>query len=177
MSRFTEREATCRVFTFKEGLLSAVAHDLELDVQRLTIEWPDDRSSVRAVFDARSLHVLHAMHDGHPNPSGLSDRDKRKIEGTIVDEVLHASRAPEIVFEASVGLLEGGSRARLEGTLRLAGRSRPIVLEAVRRGDAWICATTLHQPDFGITPYSAMLGTLKIKPDVRVEIRVPHPAG
>lgn len=177
MAKLTEREARCRVFTFKEGLLSAVAHDLEIDVQRLTVEWPDDRSRVRAVFDARSLHVLHAMHDGQPNPSGLSDRDKRKIEGTIADDVLHASREPEIVFEASVTMLEADAHARLEGTLRLAGRTRPIVLEAVRRGDAWTCTATLHQPDYGITPYSAMLGTLKIKPDVRVEVRVPHPAG
>ena len=34
-----------------------------------------------------------------------------------------------------------------------------------------------HQPDFGITPYSAMLGALKIKPDVGFRIVAPWPAG
>ncbi len=173
MPRVTEREARCRVFTFKDGLLSAVAHDLEIDVTRLAIEWKDDLSSLRATFDARSLRVLHAVHDGAPAPAALSDRDKRKIEASIVDEVLHASRHPEIVFEGTVKLTEPDRRVTLEGTLQLAGRTRPLTVSASRDGETWSCVTTLHQPDFGITPYSAMLGTLKIKPDLRVEVRLP----
>jgi hypothetical protein len=31
----------------------------------------------------------------------------------------------------------------------------------------------LNQPEFGITPYRAMMGTLRIKPEVRVRISVP----
>ena len=31
---------------------------------------------------------------------------------------------------------------------------------------------TLHQPDFGITPYRAMLGTLKIRADVQIRVTV-----
>jgi hypothetical protein len=38
-----------------------------------------------------------------------------------------------------------------------------------------VARVRLHQPDLGIKPYSAMLGTLKIQPGVAVEISVPAP--
>lgn len=171
MTRITEREARCSVFTFKEGLLSAVAHDLEIEVGRFSIEWPDDASRLTAELDARSLHVRHALHDGRPAPSALSERDRRKIEQNIVEEVLHASRHPTIRFEAS--LAWSGGKPTIEGTLSLAGRSRSVPVSVTQEGTELVARATLHQPDFGITPYSAMLGTLKIKPDVKVEVRVP----
>jgi polyisoprenoid-binding protein YceI len=171
MTRINEREARCRVYTFKEGLLSAVAHDLEIDVKRFFVEWSDDASRLTAEMDASSLHVLHAVHDGRPAPSALSDRDRRKIEQTILEDVLHASRHPAIRFEAS--LTWAGGRPRLDGTLTLAGRSRSLPVSVSEDGRELVARATLHQPDFGITPYSAMLGTLKIKPDVKVEVRIP----
>jgi polyisoprenoid-binding protein YceI len=173
MPTVTEKEARCRVFTFKEGLLSAVAHDLELEVQRLSITWNDERTTVHATFDARSLRVLHAMQDGRPAPSALSDRDKRKIESTIADDVLHAARYAEIVV---VGRIEpvSDARVRVVADVSLAGRSRSMTFDARRDGETWRCRATIHQPDFGITPYSAMLGALKIKPDVTVELTIPE---
>ena len=171
MTRITERDARCRVFTYKEGLLSAVAHDLEIDVARFWVEWPDDASRLTAELDARSLHVLHAVHDGRAAPNALSERDRRKIEQNIVEEVLSASRHPTVRFEAS--LAWAGGRPTIEGTLTLLGRSRPVRPTVSEQGGELLARATLHQPDFGITPYSAMLGTLQIKPDVTVEMRIP----
>jgi len=142
-------------------------------VTRLRIEWPDDRSKVRATFDARSLRVLHPMVNGHPAAQAVSDRDRRKIEENIVEEVLHASRYPEIVAEGALSWTEPDRRARLEGTLTLHGRSRPLRLEIAQVEGEWRAEATIHQPDHGITPYSAMLGTLKIRPDIRIELRIP----
>jgi hypothetical protein len=34
----------------------------------------------------------------------------------------------------------------------------------------------LHQPDFGIKPFTAALGALKVKPDVVVRVSVPKDA-
>ncbi len=172
MSRITEREARCRVYTFKDGLLSAVAHDLEIDVSRFSLETPDDGSRITAELDARSLRVLHAMSDGRPNPSVLSERDRRKIEQTIVDDVLSASKHPTIRFEGTLRWSNG--LPQVEGTLSLAGRSRAQRVEVSLVSGELVAVSTIHQPDFGIAPYSAMLGTLKIKPDVRVEVRVPE---
>lgn len=174
MPRIEGPDVRVRVFTFKEGLLSAVAHDLEIEVTRVSLEWPDDASHVRAEIDARSLRVLHAVVEGRPAPNALSDRDKRKIEQSIVDDVLQASRYPSIRFEAALAWPDPQpSVPSIEGKLDLHGRSRSVAVAVTERGDAFVAMATLHQPDFGIAPYSAMLGTLKIKPDVRVEVRVP----
>lgn len=162
------RTARCRVFTFKEGLLSAVAHDLELDVTSFELSW-DESGRVDGRFDAGSLAVLHALHDGSPT-SALSEKDKAKIVATVRSEVLQAARYPSISF-AGTGTF--GDVPTVEGTLTLVGRSRPLRAVFRREGDSWTTRVVLHQPDFGITPFSAMLGALKIKADVHVELRIP----
>ncbi|MCA9605747.1 MAG: YceI family protein [Myxococcales bacterium] len=161
MPKYDAKSARCRVFTFKEGLLSAVAHDLEIDVSRFTVDLADDGATVTATFDARSLKVLHAMVDGHPSSSTLSDRDKQKIEDNIVSDVLAAKKHGEIVF-TSTEVTDDAVRGRLT----MAGRTHEV--RAQRDGDR--VTATLHQPDWGIKPFSAMLGALKIKPDVKVEL-------
>lgn len=168
--------ATCRVFTFKEGLLSAVAHDLELDVARFSIAWDDGEGGavkIDASFEAGSLRVLHALAHGRPNASALSDKDHRKIEDTVRGDILQASRHPTIRFTAERVEGDAGGERVLRGRLSLVGRERPVDVRVRREGGKYVAEASLHQPDFGITPYSAMLGTLRIQPDVRVRVEVP----
>ena|SRR5579883_2390298 len=172
MARLDERTADCRVLTFKEGLLSAAAHDLELRVGRFTIEVDPAAPSVSARFDPASLRVEHALHDGRPAPAALSAADKRKIERTIADEVLEPRRFPEIRF-ASTAIEGAGDTRRVRGTLSLHGVERAIAIDARREGGRWLVEARLHQPDFAIRPYTAMLGTLRIKADVLVRLALP----
>jgi polyisoprenoid-binding protein YceI len=87
--------------------------------------------------------------------------------------VLRASRFPTVEFRStSVG--RDGERARIEGQLTLHGVTRPLVAEAVADASDWRAEVRLDQRDFGIKPFSAMLGTLRVKPDVLVRIRVPR---
>lgn len=168
--RFDATNAECLVFTFKEGLLSAVAHDLQIRVERFTVAYDEAAGHVEARFDARSLRVVTAMKDGKPSPGALSESNKAEIERTIQKEVLDAARHPEIVFTGRV--VEGsvpGAR-RVDGTLALHGRSQPLTLRVEDAGARKVVTARLHQPDFGIKPYSALLGTLKIKPDVDVRV-------
>jgi polyisoprenoid-binding protein YceI len=154
--------AECVVFTYKDGLLSPIAHDLELRVERFTLEATP--TAVSARFDPTSLRVM--------KPASLSAKDRRTIEETIVGEVLQARRFPEIRFESSSVTADGDGH-RVSGLLTLHGRSKTIDARVRREGDRWVCELVLHQPDFGIRPYTAMLGTLKIKPDVRIRITSP----
>lgn len=168
----------CRIFTFKEGALSALAHDLELKVTRLALELdepaaPDQPWRLRARFLADSLVVLHALKDGRPT-SQLSAADKRKIEKTITSDVLDVRRHPEIRYEAEAAPSATAGFA-LAGELTLQGRRRAVALAALPQGGALVAETALHQPDFGIQPFSALLGALKIRPDVKVRIAVPWP--
>lgn len=168
MPVFDQREARCRVFTFKEGLLSAIAHDLEIDVARFRIE--HEAGTLRATFEASSLRVLHAMVEGRARPELLSPRDRDKIEQNIAKDVLHSARHPQIVFSAPLADLGDV----VTGDLELCGRKRAIRVAVRSEGAMYVGEVTLHQPDFGITPYSAMLGTLRIQPDVRVRIEIPR---
>lgn len=170
MPRFDASSADCFVYTYKEGLLSAVAHDLKLRVTRFSIDVDDD--SVRADFAADSLRVLHAIRDGRDDPSALSPADRQKIENNIVEDVLLARRYPSIRFVGR-SLREEGKAVNVEGELSLHGKTNPLRLRVTTTGERWTAEVVLSQPDFGIKPYTAMLGTLRVRPDVRVVISLP----
>ena len=173
MTRVDESRAECRVLTFKEGLLSAVAHDLLLRVGRFAIEYDEAGGTVEARFDARSLTVVCAMKDGHEAPAALPPKDKAEIARTIQKDVLDSARFPEIRFTGSIASTGAGGH-RVRGTLALRGQSRPIEVAALDSTDRYAIECVIHQPDYSIKPYSAMLGTLKIKPDVRVQLTLPR---
>ena len=170
MPVFDASTAECRVFTFKEGLLSRVAHDLELDVGRFEVTLED--GEVRATFDPTSFTVLHALKSGRPDTGALSAKDKAQILENMRTSVLHPERFPEIAFECD-DVEDEGDSLFLPGSLRLHGVERSIDVEAQRQGDSWVAEVSLHQPDFGIKPFSAMLGAIKVKPTMKVRISVP----
>jgi len=168
---FDAATAECLVFTYKAGLLAGVAHDLKLRVERFEIAMDD--AGIRARFDSGSLRVVSAQVGGKDDLRALSERDRREIEATIAREVLDARRHPAIEFRS--GPVAPSPQPAIEGTLILRGREQPLTLEARRDGDRAVVETILHQPAFGIRPYTAMLGALRIRPDVRVRITTPWP--
>jgi len=172
MATYDPSRAECFVYTFKEGVLSALAHDLKLRVSGFSVEIDEQTHAIDARFDARSLRVVCAMQHGAEAPSSLKDSQEREIEGNIVDDVLHARRHPEIRFRSS-SVTPEGEGFRIAGTLSLHGVDRTLETVARRQGDRLVVEAELHQPDYGIKPYRAMMGTLKIKPRLRVQLSVP----
>jgi polyisoprenoid-binding protein YceI len=165
--------SSCTVFTFKEGVLSAIAHDLKLRVETLDVK-VEGESRVTATFDARSLRVVCAQKNGTDDPGALSAGDKHKIEETLAKDVLESRRFPEIRFiSTAVEPDPRGEGHLVRGDLTLHGVTREISFTARTLGGVRVAEVTLHQPDFGITPYRAMLGALKLRPDVRVRVEVP----
>lgn len=170
MSHHDEKNAECLVYTFKEGMLSAVAHDLKLRVERFTLDIADDMSTVSARFDARSLRVVCAMAHGREASGTLSAADRLKIEENVAGDVLHVLKYPEILFRSTKVEAAGGG-FRVQGELTLCGRTRSLTVLSRDDAGKQVTRVVLHQPDFGIKPFSAMLGTLKVKPDLEVELR------
>ncbi len=168
MTRFDPSTASCDVFTFREGALARVGHDLKLRATRFQIE--ADRAFVRARFDAQSLRVVAAMRAGLEDPFALSDTDRRDIERTCARQVLEAHRFPEIVFTSSA--VEPGL---VRGILSLHGTeaSGDFAVEQVE-GRA-VAEMELDVRRFGIRPYSAMFGALRVAPRVRVVVSTPWP--
>ena len=168
MARFGPDTATCEVFTFREGVLAAVGHDLKLCVQ--TFDVRADAASVRARFDASSLRVVAAMRGGKEDPAGLSERDRRDIERSCARDVLEAQKFPEIAFTSTQILPDA-----VRGTLSLHGRELSGEFAVKRVADRAVAEVELDVRRFGIRPFTAMLGALRVSPLVRVVVTTPWP--
>ena len=160
------------MFTYKEGLLSVVAHDLKIRVAAFTITVDETTRAIEARFDATSLRVVSAMQDGKESRGTLSAANKKEIEGNIVRDVLAAAEYPEIRF-VSKRVEPRGDGYLVTGTLALHGKQRALQVTVRQDGERYVAEARVHQPDFGIRPYSALFGTLKVQADVTVRVTVP----
>ena len=52
MARYDAYNSECLLFSFKDGLLARLAHDLKLQVERFSIEVDDTAHQIKATFDA-----------------------------------------------------------------------------------------------------------------------------
>ena len=178
MITIDQSRGECFVFTYKEGLLSPVAHDLRLRAERWSLAWDPSAGSIDGRFDAASLVVDVVMREGQPAPGVLDAKDRAKIAKTIRDDVLASARYPEIRFRATLpaGPAAGQSAGALAGELTMHGATRKLSVTLKQDGASWVAEARLHQPDWGVKPYSAMFGTLKVKPEVQVRVSVPSAA-
>lgn len=171
MKHFDQASATCHVYTFREGLLSALGHDLLIDVTAFSIDAGDDGSYVNARFDARSLRVICAMEKGVKRENLLSETDKKETDRNTLSQ-LDAPRYPEIAMAStSVRLEDGGYRVVAD--LQLHGKKKVITFTAGRQGDVFVVECPLDLRDFGMRPFSALFGAMKIKPGIVVRVSVP----
>jgi polyisoprenoid-binding protein YceI len=174
MRKLDEGSADCFVFTFKEGLLSAVAHDLKIKVTRFQIDVDESARTVEGRFDATSLRVVCAMQNGKEARGTLSATQKSEIEANIVRDVVLAEKYPEIRY-VSTAVDGEGEEFRVKGQLSLHGKRKSTGVTVRKEGKRYVATARVHQPDFGIRPYSALLGTLKVKADIDVRIVIPWP--
>jgi polyisoprenoid-binding protein YceI len=172
MTTYNADSAECLVFTFKEGLLSPMAHDLKVMVTSFRIDVDDATRAVNATFDTSSLKVVNPMKDGKDNPQALSDADKQKIAGQIREDVLHASKFPEAIFRSSSVSQRADGGYDIQGELTLHGVTKPLSVQSHSLNGRQVVELTLHQPDFGIAPYKAMMGTLKVQADLKLKLTV-----
>ena len=176
MAAYDASNAECLAFAFKEGLLSRAAHDLKLRIERFEIRVDDASRAIDAWFDPSSLRLVGAYPDGGPDPEELPPGDVQKIHDHIVDDVLQTERYPEARF-VSTTVEPRNSDFQVLGKLTLHGETRELRLQSREERTRWVADVRLHQPDFGIEPFRAVLGTIRIKPDVRVSISVPRSPG
>jgi len=170
VSTYGPTDGSCTIRVFKAGLLSAMGHDMELIVTRWSLTVDDSRIS--GDFDGDSLEVRGALRDGELDPSRLSPKDRRDILDNIRKRVFPRHRPTQIHFECDdfdwdEDLIEG------RGTLQIPPHSHDLDFQAELSEGRAICQLSLHQPDWGIVPFKAPLGVLKIKPDIQVRLDLP----
>jgi len=173
MSSYDASNAECLVFAFKEGLLSRAAHDLKIRVGRFEIDVDDASHAIVASFDPNSLRLVNAYPDGRAQPEDLSEDEVQKIHDHIVGDILRPREFPELRFVSSaVEVVDEGFR--VSGALTLHGETRELRADVHEQAERWVAEVPLDQTDFGIKPFRAALGTIRIKAGVLVRVSVPR---
>jgi polyisoprenoid-binding protein YceI len=165
---------TLQIFTFKEGLLSAVAHDLRLGLAAFPIEL--DGETVRARIPLGSLRVDGVVRDGVVQPGALDGRQRADIERAALKDVLRADRYPAAEFDGTAILR--GTAFDVRGALALAGRSAPVTFTMEGDGRSYRGHFAFRPSAWGIQPYRALLGAIRLQDHVRIELaatEVPSP--
>ena len=164
------------VHTGKTGAASRAGHNLLIEVgsweATLQLGEGEQDVSLTLTADPRSLKVR----EGSGGIQPLGEDDKANIEQTIDAEVLCGC---EIAFRSSsAAARDGGQRMTISGELALFGRSLPLEVD-LEFGDAGAVSgtATIKQTDWGVKPYSALFGTLKVLDELTVEIDAELPPG
>jgi hypothetical protein len=159
-------DASILLYTFKDGLLSRLAHDLRLSVGRFEIRARG--SEVSARFEPGSISVDGVVKDGALLRGEPSDSDKRKIQGNLRDDVLRTGDYNEIKFVGRTANVE--PPFTIQGELTLCGVTKPLSTTLVVRGQRLVGELEIVPSQWGIKPYRALGGTLKVQDRVKIAI-------
>ncbi len=169
------------VKVWKDGLLSGFGHDHVIEARRLegAIAWDaarPERGHVRFEVTAASLEVVDP---------GVDEDDLADIKENMDEDVLEVADHPRILFRstkvasaaAEPGDAPGLRRLVVTGDLELHGVTRSMKIAVTvlpgEDGDLTVAgAVKLRQTDFGIEPYSAFLGTVKVKDVVDLSFEI-----
>ncbi|HEX6471538.1 MAG TPA: YceI family protein [Streptosporangiaceae bacterium] len=154
-------------------------HDLTIEVTAweatATVNPADaGSSSVSVTIDVDSL----AVREGAGGVKPLTDGDRAEIQRVVRQEILHTERHPTITFRST--RVRGTPEAFvIEGELTIRDVTQPVTVRGAvdgAGGGRVRGSATVTQSRFGIKPYSAFFGALKLADDVEVSFDLTLPA-
>jgi len=153
-----------------------LAHDLVLTASQwsgtLNVDADNPAASSAALsIDARSIEIVEAS----GGMKGLSDKDRKDIGKNIDEKVLQTGKYPELKFE-STSVSGSEPNFNVAGNMTITGTTRPVNVALNVNGTDVKGTTTISQKDFGIKPFSAMLGAIKLRDDVEFELHISLPS-
>jgi hypothetical protein len=154
---FGPENARLTVRTKRRGAASKAGHDLLIEVTSWSATL--DGAGIELTADSGSLRVV----EGTGGMSALDEDDKAGIQETIDDEVL---KGAPIEFRSTEAAIPG----RVTGELELNGTRRPISFELAAQDGRLTGTAKVRQSDWGMKPYSALFGTLKVADEVEIAI-------
>ena len=157
------QKSTMTVHVYKAGLLGFAGHDHEIRAP-LAEGQVDDSRAVSLRVDARQLQVMDKE---------ISAKDRAEIQHTMLGpEVLDSQQFPEIRFRSTTVSTAGTGQWTVQGELTLHGQTHPIALKATGEPGHYHGSIVLKQKDFGMKPYSAAGGTIKVKNEVEIVFEI-----
>jgi polyisoprenoid-binding protein YceI len=156
------------VRTGKGGAASKAGHNLRIEVERwgATAQFADDlaQSVLELSADSTSFTVL----EGTGGVKSLDADDKEGIAQTINQEVL---KGTPITFKSTAVRPDGDGHLHVTGDLELVNGVNLIAFDITVSDDGRLAGSaTVKQTEWGMKPYSALFGTLKVTNEVSVEI-------
>jgi polyisoprenoid-binding protein YceI len=151
------------------GRAAKIGHRLKIAMTawRAAVWWAaGEPAAVELTVDVASLEVLR----GEGGVTPLSGPEKVIVRSNALKS-LDADQFPQVRFRAD-DIEKAREGYRLTGTVEIHGRarSRVIDLRVEDLGDAWrmSCEAVVCQSEFGVKPYSLLLGAIKVVDDVTV---------
>ena len=161
--KFGPENATLTVRTGKAGAASKAGHNLRMEVTSwsATLEL-GEQPTLQLTADSHSVRVI----EGTGGVMPLGDEEKAGIPQTIDEDVL---KGTPIEFQ-STRVAVNGDHVDVEGELEIFGARRPVAF-GLDLGDGHIRGSArIQQSDWGVKPYSALFGTLKVADAVDIEV-------
>jgi polyisoprenoid-binding protein YceI len=160
------------VKTTRAGLGSKIGHDLTLEVTRwrgsATVDTADPSGSrVMIEIDVDSFEVRKGSGGVKP----LTESNRAEIKKTLRERILRSAEHPTITFR-STGVDGSPESFTVDGDLTIAGVSRPVTVHGRMSDGPVRGSATIVQTRWGIRPYSAFFGALKLRDEVQVEFDV-----
>jgi len=169
--RLAPEKSTFIVQSFAEGLFSAFGHDPIIGIR----EFSGEAQFVPGTFENASV-TLNINTRALTLSGEVKEKDRAEIERAMREQVLEVETYPEILFSSAnisaSRIAEGRYRVRIIGDLTLHGvTQKNIWISAEAKLNDSLLRTqgefSLKQTDFGIKPFSAVGGTIKLKNELR----------
>lgn len=149
------------VYTYREGLLARIGHDLRIDAGPVALRREGEAVVLRVPVAA--LRVEGAMKDGRME--AIAPKDRTDIEAAMREDVLRSKQFPEVVCTVVADAVD----------LTLVGRTVRVPVSVARHDGRVRGSVTLTPSRWGIVPFKALLGALKLQDRVRVDFDLAWP--
>lgn len=158
------------VRTARTGLGAKAGHDLTIEATRWHGEVTVDATAPANAGVSLDVEVdSFEVREGTGGVKPLSDSDRGDIRRNIRQKILHTDRHPSITFRSE--RVEGTPEAvTVDGDLTIMGRTQPVTVHGSITDDRLHGTATVVQTRWGIKPYTAFLGALKLRDEVEVEL-------
>lgn len=164
------------VKTWKAGLAAALAHNHVISATEVkgTVGLDRIEITVQVAGLVADKPALRKKHHGETNEISPTDQ-KKVMDAMMGDEQLDLRRFPTITF-ASTAIVKEANGYAVTGQLTIHGVTKAVKTvaqisekEGVLTGDA---SLKLKVSDYGITPYSTALGSIKVKDEVELVVHL-----
>lgn len=157
--------------TGRSGLGAKAGHDLTIEAARWQGAADLTTPAVAVDVEVAGLEVR----EGTGGVKPLTDSDRADIKATFTGKILHAAEHPTISFRST--RVEGTPDSfTVDGDLTIMGVTQPVTIEGAMGGGRVRGGAIVQQSRWGIKPYTAFFGALKLRDEVEVDFDLELPA-